>query len=56
MRTIRAEYDEQGSQWAPIECGLLKQPVSSRATRRNIDTVGHNFDTIEAMIDGMSYL
>jgi hypothetical protein len=55
LSSMRAEYDEQGRQWAPIESGLLRQPVSSSGTSRSIDTVGYNFDIIDAMIDRMSY-
>lgn len=55
LSTLRVQYEEQGSQWAPIESGLLKQPVSSHGTSRTIDTVGHNFDIIEASIGSMRY-
>ena len=53
---MRAEYDEQGREWAPIEGGLLRQPVSAHGTSRTIDTVGHNFDVIDATIGRMSYI
>jgi hypothetical protein len=43
------------SQWAPIESGLLRQPVSSHSTIRTIDTVGYNFGVIDAMIGRMRY-
>jgi hypothetical protein len=33
------EYDEWGARWAPIEAGLLKQPVSTSGTTRSVDTV-----------------
>jgi hypothetical protein len=50
---LRAEYEEQGTLWAPIRSGLLKQPVSSN--KRTIDTVGYNFESIDDMISKMSY-
>ncbi len=50
---LRAEYEEQGAQWAPIRSGLLEQPVS--ANNRTIDTVGYNFEIIDNMIGKMSY-
>jgi hypothetical protein len=56
LSTMRAEYDEQGREWAPIEGGLLEQPVSAHGTSRTIDTVGHNFDVIDAMISRKNYL
>ncbi|WP_162924602.1 SIR2 family protein [Rubrobacter indicoceani] len=52
---MKAEYDEQGRNWAPIESGLLKQPVSTSGTTKSVDTVGHNFDVIDAMIGKMGY-
>jgi hypothetical protein len=52
---MHAEYDEQGRQWAPIQSGLLRQPVSSSGPSYSIESVGHNFDIIDAMIGRMSY-
>jgi hypothetical protein len=52
---LRAEYDERGTRWAPIEAGLLKQPVSASGTTGSIDTVGHNFGAIDTMISKMGY-
>lgn len=52
---MKAEYDEQGQAWAPIECGILKQPVSSSGTTRSVDTVGHNFGVIDTIIGKMVY-
>jgi hypothetical protein len=55
LSTMHAEYDEQGRKWAPIESGLLRQPVSSSGPNYSIDSVGYNFDIIDAMIGRMSY-
>lgn len=55
LSTMRQEYDERGTQWGPIEGGLLRQPVSSSGTTRSVDTVGHNFDVIDTMVGGMQY-
>ncbi len=55
LNTMRREYHEQGTQWGPIKGGLLKEPVSSSSTTLSVDTVGHNFKVIDAMIRRMSY-
>lgn len=52
---MKAQYEEQGRAWAPIESGLLKQPVSSSGTTKSVDTVGHNFGVIDTMISKMGY-
>jgi hypothetical protein len=56
LRTLRAEYDEQGVRWAPIESGLLRQAVPSDSAEIAWDTVATNFDVIEAMIQRKAYL
>lgn len=56
LRALRAEYDEQGVRWAPIESGLLKQPAASDDEIQSLSTVGRDFDVIEAMIERKAYL
>lgn len=52
---LRAEYDEEGPRWATIANGLLKQPVPAHGTSQTVAIVGHNFDVVETMIEGMGY-
>jgi hypothetical protein len=56
LRALRAEYDEQGVRWAPIESGLLKQPAASDDEIQFLSTVSRDFDVIEAMIERKAYL
>jgi hypothetical protein len=56
LRALRAEYDEQGVRWAPIESGLLKQPAASDDEIQFLSTVGRDFDVIEATIERKAYL
>jgi hypothetical protein len=56
LRTLSAEYVEQGARWAPIESGLLKQAATSDGSVEDVlQTVGRNFEVIEAMIQRKDY-
>lgn len=52
---LRAQYERQGSGWAPIESGLLNQPITAEGFDQEINTVQHNFDVIDAMIGTVKY-
>jgi len=56
LRALRAEFDEEGARWAPIESGLLRQLAPSDDEIQYLSTVGRNFDVIEAMIQRADYL
>jgi SIR2-like domain len=56
LRTLSAEYVEQGTRWAPIESGLLKQAATSDGSVEDVlQTVGRNFEVIDAMIQRKDY-
>jgi len=52
---LRAQYERHGSYWAPIESGLLNQPIAAGGFDQKINTVQHNFEVIDAMIATAKY-
>jgi hypothetical protein len=55
LSSMRQEFNEQGAEWAPVRRGLLRQSLYNTDGSRSVDTVAHNFDVIDAMIERREY-